>query len=70
MEDEREDKPNLQQPKKYRQVVKLGSASEWDKINLDRFRVDYDKNAYDQLPDEVDECAAKVKDPELEARIA
>jgi hypothetical protein len=53
----------------YRQVVKMGSASSWDKFNLDLFQVDYDKNAYDQLPHDVDECAANEKDPILETRI-
>jgi hypothetical protein len=69
MAEERGDKLSLPKKKTYRQVVKLGSASAWDKFTLDLFRVDFDKNAYDQLPHEVDECAATKKDPVLETRI-
>ena len=54
MGEEREDKLSLSKKKTYRQVVKLGSASEWDKFTLDLFCVDFDKNADDQLPHDVE----------------
>ena len=69
MAEEHENRTSLQKKKVFRQVVKLGSASSWRKFNLDLFRVDYLKNEYDQLPREVDECAANEKDPVLETRI-
>ena len=68
MAEEHENRPSLKKEKKYRQVVKLGSASSWDKFNLDLFHVD--TNAFpDPLPEEVNECAAEGKDLFLETRI-
>ena len=69
MAEDHENRPRLNATKQYRQVVRLGSASAWDKFYLDLFQVDYDKNLYDQLPPEVDESTANEKDPELETRI-
>jgi hypothetical protein len=68
MAEEHENRPSLQKEKKYQQVVKLGSASSWDKFNLDLFHVD-PVGFPEPLPQEVNECAAKEKDPLLETRI-
>ena len=69
MAEEHEKRPSLKKEKEYRQVVELGSASSWDKFELDLFRVKYEKNKHDPLPDEINECAANEKDSELETRI-
>ena len=69
MAEEHENRPSLQKTKKYRQVVELGSASAWDKFYLDLFHVDFYQKDYDQLPHEVNECAANEEDSELETRI-
>jgi hypothetical protein len=70
MAEEHEKRPSVKTNKKFRQVVKLGSASSWKKFNLDLFQVDYDRHVYDPLPSEVHECAAKEKDSVLDTRTA
>ena len=67
MAEEHENRPSLKTGKEFRQVVEVGPASTWDKFYIKLFNVDYSKDP-DELPHEVDECAAKEKDSEMEKR--
>ena len=53
MAEKHETNPSHRKKGKFRQSVVLGPASAWGPFDLDLFRVDYEKNMYYKLPDEV-----------------
>lgn len=44
----------LKPPKEFRETVKIGSASSWDKITLQLFHVAFDRNRFSSLRDFID----------------
>jgi len=53
MAEKHETNPSHRKKGKFRQSVVLGPASACGPFDLDLFRVDYEKNMYYKLPDEV-----------------
>src|SRR5947207_7564861 len=41
-------------PKEFRETVKIGSASSWDKVTLKLFHVAFDRNRFSNLRDFID----------------
>ena len=70
MAEKHETKPSaFKPPKEFRETVKIGSASSWDRNILSLFHVDFDRNVYSDLSDFLDTKYFETPSDDEELRV-